>query len=129
MKAPRLTFDSNGYLDLKLEDGKFAWAEDGTQAAQHATLRLLIFKGEYALNGELTGLDDEGTDWYGTIFDMSKSKAEKILEIKRAILETYGIERIITFSWTRTAAHTVTINALVKTIWGDMEISEELTPL
>ena len=128
MKAPRQSFNSEGNLDLVFEDGKFMWAEDGRQAAQHAALRLLQFKGEYSLNNELTGKDDDGFDIYGIVLDVSKSKAEKELEIKRVILETYGIEKILAFSWTQTG-HTVAVTSTVKTLWGDATLSGEFEAL
>ena len=128
MKAPRLTQDADGHLDLLLENGKFAWAEDGTQAAQHATVRLMVFRGELSLNGALTERTLLGTRWYEVIFNMAVSRTEKEYEIKRRLLGVPEIEKIITFEWSQTG-HTVTIDAEVLTSWGDVTISQEITPL
>jgi hypothetical protein len=128
MKSPRITQNSNGHWDLKLTNGKFEFAEDGTQSAQHALQRLLIFRGELSLNGALTEKTDDGTRWYEVIFAMDKSRAEKDLEIKRRILGTIGVKRIIRFSWVQ-ADHTVTIDGAIQTDWGAEDISAEITPL
>ena len=121
MKTIRITSKSTGW-GLLIENGKFAWVEDGDQAAQHATERLLIFKGEWILD------EDMGTKWYEIIFDMSKSKAEKEFEIKKRILKTPGIDSITTFSWTQTG-HTVSIEGIVKTDWGEVDIGQEIITL
>jgi hypothetical protein len=117
MKAPRLTAVPTGY-DLLIENGKIPWAEDGTQAAQHAMVRLLVFKSEPSLDGKLTTKTFEGTKFYELIFNMEITQAEKELEIKSRILGTPGIERIISFLWEQ-SGHTVTITGKVKTIWGE----------
>ncbi|MCP4604479.1 MAG: hypothetical protein GY847_28815 [Proteobacteria bacterium] len=127
MKDARLTKTDAGYYDLLIENGSTQWTDKGTAIAQHAMMRLLIFKGEYAL-GVLGGKDDDGLDWYGIMFDMSKSKNEKELELKRVVLQTPGIERIIYFNWTQ-AGYTVTIDAAFQTIYGAATVSETITPL
>ena len=124
----RLTKSTQGYYDLKLENGRFPMCEDGTEAAQHALIRLLAFRGEYSLNGEIDGKDDLGTYWYERIFAMDVSQAEKELEIKRRILQTPGIESITKFVWSQTG-HTVTIDAIIKTEWGSLEISDTVEAL
>ncbi len=126
--SPRISRNTNGDFDLVFENGKFKWATDGTQAAQHALIRLLAFKGEYSLNSELGGKDSLGTDWYGIVFDMSKSKAEKELEIKRRILGTDGVEKITDWSWTQ-SGHSVTITGIVVTQWGSVDISQTIEAL
>ena len=115
--SPRLTAVSTGY-DILIENGKIPWAEDGTQAAQHAMVRLLVFKGEPSLDGNLTTKTLEGTKFYEIVFNMEVTKAEKELEIKSRILGTPGVERIISFVWEQ-VAHTGTITGKVKTIWGE----------
>lgn len=124
----RMTQIDDGGYDLKFENADLMLAEDGTEAAQHATLRMLIFRGEQNLGDLLSTEDNTGTRWYEVLFDMSKSRAEKELELKRRILGTPGIQEISKFVWTQ-AAHTVSINAIVKTIWGGMALTEEITPL
>ena len=109
-------------------EGKFQWSEDGTQVAQHGMERLLIFKGEISLGGLLTGKDDLGTWWYEIIFDTSKSRAEKELEIKSRILGTPGVTRILQFNWEQTGG-AVSITGRVLTEFGEIDISEEITVL
>lgn len=127
MKSPRQT-KTGGIYDLLLEDGKFQFCEDGTQAAQHAMERILFFKGELSLNGALTTKTELGTKAYEIVFDMSKSKAEKILELKSRILGTPGVKKIISFIWEQ-AAHTVTITSKIQTAWGAETVSTTVTPL
>ncbi|NIS15868.1 MAG: hypothetical protein GWN96_06470 [candidate division Zixibacteria bacterium] len=128
MKSPRLTKNSSNDYDLKLENGKVPWVEDGAQAAQHACERLLIFKGELSLNGALTENTEGGTRWYEVIFAMDKDREEKEMEIKRRILATPGVDKILSFTWTQ-SGRTVTIEGRIKTEWGEEDISEEFTPL
>lgn len=123
----RMTQIADGGYDLRFENADLMLAEDGTEAAQHATLRMLIFNGEQSL-GDLLTNQPQGTRWYEVLFDMSKSRAEKELELKRRILGTPGVQEISKFVWTQ-AAHTVSINAIVKTLWGSMALTEEITPL
>ena len=128
MKAPRISKDADGNYDLLLENGAFAWAEDGTQATQHAFVRLMIFRGEPSLNGVLTEKTEEGTKWLETIFNVQKSKAEKELEIKRRLLQTPGIKSITSFQSTQ-VGRTLEIEAKIQTDWGDMEVSDTIEPL
>ena len=128
MKAPRLTKNTSGDYDLLIENGKIPMIEDGTQAAQHALTRLLIFKGEYSLDGELTTKTELGTKWYETIFAMDKPQVAKELEIKRRLLQTPGIKKILSFEWSQ-SEHTVTIEGKFQTDWGAETVSETVTPL
>lgn len=125
--SPRLTL-TGGVYDLLLENGKFAWCEDGTQAAQHAMERLLIFKGELSLDGILTTKTELGTRFYEVIFDMTKTQAEKELELKSRILGTPGVDRILEWTWEQTG-HTVTITSKIKTAWGVETLSGAVTQL
>jgi hypothetical protein len=120
--APRLTVNSDGLLDLKMTAGKFEWAEDGTQSAQHGALRLQIFKGEWVYNSNL------GVDWYGIIFNQQKSITEKEFEFKRAILGTPGVLQITRFTFFQDG-QTVTIDGDVQTEWGPEGINVSVTPL
>ena len=121
-RSIRITQNADGTFGLKMENGKFVWAEDGTQAAQHATTRLNIFYGENELNPEL------GTKWYQIIFQTNKSRAEKEFEIKRIILGTPGIAQVRKFNWSQ-SGHTLSIDSIVDTDWGQIDISQEITPL
>jgi hypothetical protein len=120
----RLTKTEYGYYDLKLTNGNFEMAEDGVEAAQHSMIRLLQYKGESVTDNP----NDDGTDWYGIIFDMSKTRSEKELEIKRRILGTVGIEELVEFNFTQDGSE-YTITGLVKSIWGDYPIEIGSTPL
>ena len=126
--APRITQTDDGHWDLLLENGKFTFSSDGTQVAQHALERLLIFKGELSLNNALTANTEGGTRWYEVIFATDKTRAEKELEIKSRILDTPGVKRIIRFSWAQ-AAYTATITGDIQTDWGEEDISQTLEPL
>jgi len=126
--SPRLTKNSYGDYDLVLENGKFKWAEDGTQVAQHGLERLLIFKNEQSLGDKLTDKESTGTYWYEKIFDASKSKAEKELHIKSRIMGTPGVERILEFDWTQ-SGHTVTITGRIQTEFGEVNLSQEIETL
>ena len=126
-KSPRLTKTATGY-DLLLENGTTPFVTEGTQAAQHAGERLLIFVGEISLDGALTTKTKLGTKWYETIFDMSKDVEEKELELKGRILGTPGVERILEWDWSQTGA-TVTITAKVQTSWGADTIQGAVTLL
>lgn len=122
MRSIRITKNADGTYGLKMVNGKFVWAEDGTQAAQHATTRLNIFYGENELNPEL------GTKWYQIIFQTNKSRAEKEFEIKRILLGTPGIKQVRTFNWSQ-SGHTASIDSIVDTDWGEIDLSQEITPL
>ena len=132
--APRLTRNANGYWDLKLTDGRFEMATDGTVVANHACTRLLMFAAhkdapsDASLNGEIEGRDDNGTDWYGKIFPTDKSKAEKEFHIKERILGTTGTEKLTDFTWSQDG-HTLNITGIVKTIYGEVDAPGVITPL
>jgi hypothetical protein len=124
----KLSKNAVGDYDMVLEDGKFEWSRDGTAVAQHGMERLLIFRGEQSLGGILTGKDDLGTWWYEIIFDASKSRAEKELEIKSRILGTPGVLRILQFNWEQTGG-AVSLTGRVLTEYGEIDIAEEITVL
>jgi len=130
MIAPKLTKNAQGYFDLSLVNGRFEWAEDGEQAAQHAMVRVMVFKGEPSHGGKLTTRTEEGTDWYGIIFAMDVSPAAKELELKSRILGTPGVEAILEWApidW-YSPTHTVSIDAKVQTAWGVEIINEDIAP-
>jgi hypothetical protein len=124
----RITKQTDGSWDLKRNAGRFEFADEGTAIAQHATIRLLTFKGEYTYGGEFPHRADEGTDWYGIIFNMAKSKVEKEFELKRVILGTPGVTGITQFNWSQSGT-TVTIEGIVSTEYGELDISQEIEPL
>lgn len=119
MRSPRLTNIGGGVYDLKLENGKQVWCEDGTQVAQHALERLQIFYGESDSHPKL------GTKYFQIILDSSKSRAETDLEFKRVILGTTGAKKVVKFKYTQDG-HTLNIDGAVQTDWGVVDISEAL---
>jgi hypothetical protein len=126
MKDVRLTKTAAGTWDVKMTNGAHEFIEDGSQAAQHSTIRLMIFKGELSLNGMLTTRTEEGTKWYETIFNMALSTEEKQMEIKRRLLGTPGIKKITKLDWSQ-SGHTVTISdGRGVTDWGEIDISQEI---
>lgn len=123
MRDVRLTQTANG-LDILMENGRAVWAYDGTEAAQHAAIRLHKLIGESVTGNE----NEDYTRMYEIIFAANKSKSEKIFEIKRRILGTPGVVRIVNFTYDQEARQ-VNITAKVLTEWGSVDISEEVTPL
>ena len=124
MNGARLTQTATGF-DLKRVDGSVPRATDGTETAQHGAVRLLLFAGESVID------DDPNFDytrWYDVVWNMALDKGEKEREIKRRILGTTGVLRILTFSWTQ-EGHEVDIVGSVLTEWGEVDISQTVTPL
>ena len=114
----RISKDSDGRWDAVLdESGKFTRAVDAIQSASHAVTRVLIFKGEYSLNGKLTGKDDLGTEYYEVVFRADATEAEKQLAIKSRILETPGVVRFLSFGWEKSDS-TIDVTGDVLTEWG-----------
>lgn len=130
MKLIHLSKNSDGDFDIVFKDGKIKMAEDGTAAAVAMTERLLLFRGE-AEESQLVDTAANplaGVDWYNIIFRPDATRAEKESELKRAILSTPGIDRILQWSWTQTG-RTVTIDVQVKTDWGAVSVSQSIEPL
>ena len=125
MRDVRLTTQNDtGVLDIQIENGRANWAYDGTEAAQHGAIRLQKF-----INESVIGDDNEDyTKWYKTVFNAAIGRAEKEFELKRRILGTTGVVRILTFEWTQDG-HEVNINGSVQTLWGEADISQTVTPL
>lgn len=126
----RLTRDSEGRLDMLMENGKFTMAENGAAAASALALALHTERSECEDSPiiDTTANPLAGMDMYGIVFDTSKSRAEKELEIRRAILAVPGIVKILRFTWTQTG-RSVTISTDVQTQWGSESVSQEVTPL
>lgn len=128
MKSFRLTKNDAGDYDLLMENGTVPLVEDGTQAAQHAMERILVFKGELSLDGMLTTKTEGGTQWYEIIFATDVTKAEKEFHIKKRILQTTGIKKLLSLTWS-VEDHVLSINGRYQTNWGEEDISEDVTPL
>lgn len=126
----QLSKNSAGDFDLVFEDGKIKMAEDGTAAAVSMTERLLLFR-DQCVDSQLVDTNADplaGTDWYGIVFRADATRAEKEAELKRVILATPGVDRILQWQWTQTG-RTVSIDVQVKTQWGAVSVSQAITPL
>lgn len=112
---------------MVFEDGKIKMAEDGTAAAVAMTERLLLFRDQASTSQLVDSNADPlaGTDWYGVIFRSDATRAEKEAELKRVILGTVGVERILQWSWEQTD-RTLYLDFQVKTLWGDVSVSKEI---
>jgi len=121
MKDLRVSLQ-DGQFDLLMENGKFAWAEDGTAVAGQVLVRLQKVLGESIYS------PSSGVDWYGIIFKANVPRAEKDIELKRAVLSTPGVNGIASWTWTQTG-HTVRIDATIITDYGTETIAGDITPL
>lgn len=126
----RISRNDAGDYDLKWQDGKIVMAEDGAAAAVAVTERFLLERTECEESPVFDTAADPlaGVEWYAIIWKTDKSKAEKELELQRAILSAPGVERILSWSWTQTV-RTVTIDMIIKTAWGAVSSSQEIVPL
>jgi hypothetical protein len=125
MRDVRMTTqNATGVLDIQVENGRANWAYDGTEVAQHASIRLQKFVDESVIGDS----EEDYTRWYEVVFNAQASRAEKELELKRRILGTPGAVRILTFEWTQ-SGHVVDIKGSVQTQWGEADISQKVTPL
>jgi hypothetical protein len=123
----KLEKNSAGDEDMVFENGAFEMSEDGEACAVQMKERLLLDRNE-AIDSVLVNTKANplaGTDWYGIIFDASKSKIEKELEIKRVIFSTPGMNRITYWSWTQTE-RTLNLNYKVESDWGELEFGETI---
>ncbi|MCP4667583.1 MAG: hypothetical protein GY849_14600 [Deltaproteobacteria bacterium] len=128
MKDLRISPDTEGDYDLILEDGKFVWAKDGTQVANHCQIRMSIPRGTLSLNDRLSNKEELGLQLYEIILRADIGKAEKELEIKRVIMETPGYKSLISFSSSQTA-HSITYEAHAQTEWGEITIGDTIESL
>ncbi len=126
--APRLTKNADGLWDLKMENGSFAWAEEGTAIAQHVLVRLCAVENELSLDNNLTTKVGEGTKLFSVVLSSETSQAEKELELKSRILGTPGVVKILTWQWAQ-VLHSATVTASIQTIYGEETVSVEVVPL
>lgn len=111
MKDARLTLDSSGAYDLKLDNGEFPWCEEGTQVANHGLIRLRTFRGERLMD------ENWGTQWYQLVFNAEISQVEKELEIKRQLLSVPGVQYIEEFTLTQSEME-FNLSAIIQTEFG-----------
>lgn len=134
MIGVRLTKDENGRLTAKLENGRFVMATDGEQAASSVTLGMHVWRDYCELSDVIDMVRNplEGFDVYGIIFDPTKSRAEKELEIRRMVLSRPGVKRILRLLWVedRVDGHwTAQVQCDYQTEWGNESVSETVVPL
>ena len=128
MKDLRLSPDASGDYDLKLENGKFTWAKDGVQVANHAQIRLSVPKGTLSLNDRLSGKENLGFGLYEILLRADVGQSEKELEIKRVIMQTPGYKSLLSFTFSQ-SEHTATFTAHVQTNWGEISIGDTIEAL
>lgn len=123
----KLEKNSSGDEDVVFEDGALAMSEAGEACAVQLKERILLDRNEALKNPLVNTVVDPtaGLDWEGIIFDSSKSRMEKELEIKRVIFSTPGISRITYWNWSLTD-RVLHLDFKVDTIWGEMEFGEEV---
>ena len=120
----KLSKNENGDEDMVLEDGAFEMCEDGTAAAVKMKERILCDKNE-CVKSEIVKFPEQALDWEGIIFDASKSKAEKELELKRVILSTTGMQRITYWSYQQISRE-LHIDFKVISDWGELTFGERI---
>ena len=121
-KDVRLTRSDAGYYDLLMENGEFPFIEDGEQVAQHGSIRIQKFKGESVTSDP----DEDGTQYYEIVFNANASPAEKSLEIRRRILQTPEVIKLLDDFTYSVEGTTLVINGSVITAWGPADISQDI---
>ena len=121
----KLVKNEDGDEDMVFENGALVMSENGEACAVQMKERILLGRNEATENPLVNTRADPlaGLDWEGTIFDASKSRSEKELEIKRVIFSTPGVLKITYWSWIQTD-RTLTLDFKVETIWGELEFGE-----
>ena len=119
-KVIYLERDANGNLDMVLDNGSAKMAENGVAAGVRMQERLLLERTEAETN-PLVANKKAGTQWYGIVFDPTKTRIQKELEIKRVILSTPGIRKILQWQFTQ-VRQSASFTARVQTDWGEDEI-------
>jgi hypothetical protein len=114
--------NASGDYDLALVNGDFQWVSDGAQVAQHALIRMRIFREESELH------PDFGIRFYEIIFNPSIGQMEKEFEVKKCILGTAGAKSIPEFNWSQEGS-SINVTGTVQTEFGNwpFEIEVELT--
>lgn len=118
----KLAKNKYGDEDMVLEHGVFDMCEDGTAAAVQMKERILSDKNECD-QSEIVKKPGLALDWEGIIFDASKSRAEKELELKRVILSTPGMKRITYWSYEQTGRE-LQVNFKIMSEWGELTYGE-----
>lgn len=121
----KLVKNADGDEDMSFENGAFEMSENGEAAAVQMKERILLDRNEAIASPVVDTRKNPlaGLQWEGIIFDASKSKSEKELEIKRVIFSTPGINKITYWKWTQDARQ-LDLNFKVETDWGELEFGE-----
>lgn len=109
--------DSNN--DIIVDDGQFKLVTDGAKVAQHVRSRLLFYQGEWFL--DLSA----GVPYFQKIFTKPADVGEVESIIKSEILQTEGVERLLTFeSDYNSETRKLTMSASLETVYGVIDMSE-----
>jgi hypothetical protein len=87
-------FKTDKFGQYIIENDDFVLVTGNDETLQRLTNRLKVFKGEWFLNPEL------GLDFYNEIANKKLTSKDPAREIQRVILETEGIDSIVSFSQT-----------------------------
>jgi hypothetical protein len=120
-----------GVYDTLLNDsGAIEMCLDGVAAASGMQTRLQEFRSECNISPLIDHNKNPfaGVDYYGIIFATDVSDAEKELELRRVILSTPGVLKILRFTWSQ-VEHSVAIEADVQTQWGAVSVAQMVSPL
>ena len=79
--------------DLSFVDGDLELVTDGEEVAQSAGIRLLFIQAEWFFDYT------QGLPWFDDLLTVSTSYEQKAQTIKRAILGTQGLNRLLTFTF------------------------------
>lgn len=83
----------NENYDLDIQNGDLVLVSDGDEVAQCAGIRLLTIQGEWFFDYT------KGLPWFDNLLTTTTSYEQKVQLIKKAIRETPGVNRILTFSF------------------------------
>lgn len=82
--------------DIYTEDGDLVLVQDEDQVAQYVEIRLLSYLGEWFLNTDL------GTPYFQSILGRVFRPAEAAAILRRRILATEGVDKIVSFDFNLT---------------------------
>lgn len=106
----------NSDNDIFLENGQFALVEEGAETVQHVRTRLLFYRGEWFLDLEA------GVPYFEEIFVKPVNLANVESILKQTILQTDGVERLLTFSLDyENTTRKLTVEFSAETIYGLLE--------
>lgn len=130
MVGIRISKQGDVYDALLTEGGAFDMAVKGIASASAMQTRLMQFRSELVDHPLINPINRgmAGTDYYGVVFDVSKAPLEQELEFRRVILGTPGVLEILRMVRSQ-VDHSEYIIADVRTQWGAVTVSQEVTPL